>query len=697
MSLPPAVFWEAANGASLSEVVARRVGLAVPDESAGSGGPAARAVRLGLERHGVRVRYDTLPSLVRSAGPALLTCFQRSGPPKVVAVLGPAGALDRVRLLDRDGRVRRVPASAVIAAMRDAIEHSQAGPVEQLLDAAGLRGRRRAAARERLLTERLHGRPIGGGELIRAAPHARPSALVRDARVLRPLLLAAASRVTATVVGLLGWWLIGREALEGRIAPGWVAGWGLLLLTGLLLERLSAWGQGMAAIRAGAWTKAMLLRGAMRADPQTYRAGGVGGILARISESQAIEDLVLSGGLQGALAVLDIVAAAWVFSQVPGTAGRAMLLLLAVGVVAIAVASAWMYTAQVRWTGHRRGLTRLLVERMAGHRTRLAQAEPARIHDGEDDALAAYHASSVRLDRLRVRLASGLGGGWGALGFAAVAALFVFSPELASGTLAVALGGVLLAQGALASLSATLSGLAAAAISWQEIRPLFLAARTRPSVGDGALSAEPAQPGDVLLSARQLRFAWPDRAPVLDDLSLSLRAGEQVLLTGPSGGGKSTLASLLTGAMVPQRGLLMLRGLDHSSLGEARWRSRAVCAPQFHDNHIFENTLSFNLLLGRSWPPDPRDVEEARVLLGELGLGPLLERMPAGMGQIVGESGWQLSHGERSRVFLARAILQRAELVVLDESFGALDPVTLRRCLAVTRARAPTLVVIAHP
>jgi len=57
----------------------------------------------------------------------------------------------------------------------------------------------------------------------------------------------------------------------------------------------------------------------------------------------------------------------------------------------------------------------------------------------------------------------------------------------------------------------------------------------------------------------------------------------------------------------------------------------------------------------------------------ELGLGDLIHRVPAGMSQIVGDTGWQLSHGERSRLFIARALLQKSDLIVLDESFAALD------------------------
>lgn len=84
-------------------------------------------------------------------------------------------------------------------------------------------------------------------------------------------------------------------------------------------------------------------------------------------------------------------------------------------------------------------------------------------------------------------------------------------------------------------------------------------------------------------------------------------------------------------------------------------------------------------------------------MCADLGLRDLLERMPSGMMQMVGETGWQLSHGERSRIFLARALLQNAQLTVLDESFAALDPETLEKCLNCAFKRAQTLLVIAHP
>ena len=71
--------------------------------------------------------------------------------------------------------------------------------------------------------------------------------------------------------------------------------------------------------------------------------------------------------------------------------------------------------------------------------------------------------------------------------------------------------------------------------------------------------------------------------------------------------------------------------------------------------------------------------------------------MPSGLQQIVGETGWQLSNGERSRLYIARALLQNADLVIFDESFSALDPENLRRAINCSPTYAPTLLVISHP
>lgn len=204
--------------------------------------------------------------------------------------------------------------------------------------------------------------------------------------------------------------------------------------------------------------------------------------------------------------------------------------------------------------------------------------------------------------------------------------------------------------------------------------------------------------GDELIEARDLRFRYRVDGPLaLDGVTLRVHRGDQILLEGASGGGKSTLAALLVGLREPDGGVVHVRGLDRHTLGARGWRAAIAAAPQFHDNHIVSGTFGFNLLMGRRWPPTEQDLREATEVAQGLGLGPLLERMPAGAGQMVGEIGWQLSHGEKSRVYLARALLQGADVLVLDESFGALDPENLRLCMDYVLSRAKTLIVIAHP
>ena len=199
------------------------------------------------------------------------------------------------------------------------------------------------------------------------------------------------------------------------------------------------------------------------------------------------------------------------------------------------------------------------------------------------------------------------------------------------------------------------------------------------------------------LNAHDLVFRYPHSGkPVLQNCSMHVYPGDRLLLEGPSGSGKSTLSSILTGFRSPQSGLLLIHGLDRQTLGFEGWRKCVAIAPQFHENHILTETFAFNLLMGRRWPPREEDLREAEAICRELALGDLLDTMPAGMMQMVGESVWQLSHGERSRLYIARALLQKADLLIFDESFAALDPKTLHQALKCILNRASTLLVIAH-
>jgi ATP-binding cassette subfamily B protein len=162
---------------------------------------------------------------------------------------------------------------------------------------------------------------------------------------------------------------------------------------------------------------------------------------------------------------------------------------------------------------------------------------------------------------------------------------------------------------------------------------------------------------------------------------------------GPSGGGKTTLFKLIGGELRPAGGAVLVSGTDAHLVSDEEWRERVASAPQFHENYVFGQPVAFNLdPRGRFAEPS----DEARAICTELGLDGVIGRMPQGYAQLLGETGWQLSHGERSRIFIARALLQHADVFLFDESFGALDPETQLRALECARRRAKTLMVIAH-
>ncbi|MEJ2749662.1 MAG: ATP-binding cassette domain-containing protein, partial [Anaerolineae bacterium] len=287
--------------------------------------------------------------------------------------------------------------------------------------------------------------------------------------------------------------------------------------------------------------------------------------------------------------------------------------------------------------------------------------------------------------------------GWLVVGVLGLVPAFVVGSSPAA--LAISLGGVLSAESAFRKFALGLvNQLLAGVIAWDQVKPLFEAA-ARPEVeGDVNTAVTHSPSSGQLLGVHDVSFRYNAQGDqVLDRCSLRVQSGDRILLEGPSGGGKSTLAAVMTGLRQPDSGLVLWQGLDRMTLGSAGWRRRVVFAPQFHENYVLGNTFLFNLLMGRRWPPRQADIELAQRLCAELGLSEVLERMPAGMLQTVGETGWQLSHGEKSRLYVARAILQGVDFIILDESFAALDPQSLQQAMACVLERAPTLLVIAHP
>lgn len=596
-----------------------------------------------------------------------------------------------LELLGRDGRAARLPVESVRAVMCWAVEAPLAAEIAPVLDAAGLKGAGRRKAQAALLRSRLSAEPVDG--VWRVQRPERGFSLAAVARSKVPLLILAvlATFALAYAAELGSWSLIGRSALDGRLDFGWLAAWIGLVLTLAPLRLLGGWFEAEVVLGLGRRLRTRLMAGALASDPDAVRRLGVGHLIGRMMESQVLEGLAMSGGFGVMVGLLEMGFAAWVLSH--GAAPGGHLMLLTAAVLALGLGFSVVRGRMRAWTARRLDMAHGLLESMIGHRTRLAQERPRRRDAAEDSELAAYLHDSERLDRAAVKLAAGFPSAWLIAGLAGLVPAFA-SQGVQGAAVAISLGGVLLAQRALTGLSASLSSLARAETAWAQVRDVVGATEAAPAAGPPVRA--PASSGP-LISARGLGYSYPGAEdPAVRGVDLTVGRQDRILLQGESGGGKSTLAALLCGLRRPTRGALMMDGLDLPTLGTA-WRRRATAAPQFHDNHILSGSLAFNLLMGRAWPPSPADLEDAVEVCRDLGLGELLARMPGGLHTQVGETGWRLSHGERSRVFLARALLQGADLTVLDESFGALDPETLQVCLDTAERRTRALVVIAHP
>lgn len=701
------LFWPLERLAEALDAVGARSGLTPlsaelprPPERATRGDEAeldrwvgAYATQLGLESERVVARYADVERMLAALGPGLMLVETGEGP-RLLAFL--PFRRGQVRLLGPDVGERVLATSELRASVCAASEAPLLKWMDQLLDGAGVAGERREAARRALLVESLSEADVGVAWTLRAAPGRSFWREVRLSGALGKLATLAGAHAASYVLFLLAWWILGRGALEGRLDRGWLWAWALILLTLVPLRLLETWTQGVLAIRVSRTLKQRLLTGALRIDPDRIRHHGVGQLLGRVFESEAVEALALGGGSATLVAIVELTLAAVVLGL--GAGGLLHSFLLVAWCGAVAALARRYYSRLQRWTNERRDLTGDLVERMIGHRTRLAQQRRADWHAGEDQSLGRYARISAETDRSMVYLYAVAPRGWLAVAVLGLGPAFVAG---SSGPgIAIALGGSLLAYRALATLTNGLGQLASAAVVWLQVAELYRAAERIPASGDPVVSLAPSRRDDAspLVDARDLVYRYPSAAdPVLRSASLRIARGDRVLVEGSSGGGKSTLGAVLSGLRVPQAGLVLLDGADRHTLGESGWRARVVAAPQFHENHLLTGTVSFNLLMGRGWPPSMADLGEAEQVCADLGLGPVLARMPAGMGQMLGESGWQLSHGERSRFYIARALLQSPELVLLDESFASLDPSTLERCLECVEKRAATLFVIAHP
>jgi len=196
-----------------------------------------------------------------------------------------------------------------------------------------------------------------------------------------------------------------------------------------------------------------------------------------------------------------------------------------------------------------------------------------------------------------------------------------------------------------------------------------------PEERDGGVPVPDSETGGASLICRGVRFAYPGCPEVLVDLDLVLRPGERVSLVGASGAGKSTLAALVCGLHEPAAGRIEVNGVDVRSADLDSLRQVVTTAS--YSTEVFDGTVEENIVCGREHVASDR----IRWALETSQFADDVDRMPAGLRTRLVAGGQNLSRGQIQRLMIARAILERPALLILDEALTGLDENTSQRIL----------------
>ncbi|MEP4378213.1 MAG: ABC transporter ATP-binding protein [Alphaproteobacteria bacterium] len=220
--------------------------------------------------------------------------------------------------------------------------------------------------------------------------------------------------------------------------------------------------------------------------------------------------------------------------------------------------------------------------------------------------------------------------------------------------------------------------------------------RLRNSIDDAHQSAEqlagtekPAL--DRALTFRGVQFGY-DETNVLQNLDIDVPVGQCTAIIGPSGAGKTTILDLVTGLIRPDAGEIAIDDTPLTETDLRWWRGRIGYVPQ--DSVLFHDSILSNVTLG-----DPKLSEtDAEAALRAAGLWEFVLSEPEGLDTLVGERGTRLSGGQRQRLAIARALVRKPALLILDEATASLDPQTEREVIA---SLAPlkgkvTIIAISH-
>ncbi|MCQ5471675.1 peptidase domain-containing ABC transporter [Pantoea brenneri] len=202
-------------------------------------------------------------------------------------------------------------------------------------------------------------------------------------------------------------------------------------------------------------------------------------------------------------------------------------------------------------------------------------------------------------------------------------------------------------------------------------------------------SDEPEIPQDIALEHICFRYA-PTEPWVIDDISLTIKAGESVAIVGPSGQGKTTLAKIILGLLHPESGVITVGGMDITKTGLQHHRNRIGCVMQ--DDILFSGSISENISFFDNEPDHAKITRVARLaqIHGDI------MKMPMNYQSLVGDMGSFLSGGQLQRILLARALYREPKILVLDEATSHLDIYNEKQINNAIKRMNITRIIIAH-
>ena len=233
-----------------------------------------------------------------------------------------------------------------------------------------------------------------------------------------------------------------------------------------------------------------------------------------------------------------------------------------------------------------------------------------------------------------------------------------------------------------------LADLPRAMAGFDRVTPVLEATGEIPHGPDAAPSGD--QGAVLALTDVAFRYGGATR-PTLDGVTFDVAAGRTLAVVGPTGAGKSTLAGLLVRLTDPDSGAVLLDGVDLRTLREGEVSDQVAFVAQ--TTFLFDDTIRDNVTLG-----GPFSDEQVHEALRIAAADDFVARLPDGLDTRVGERGASLSGGQRQRLALARAVVRRPRLLVLDDATSAVDPSVEARILDALRAtdRPATVVVVAY-